>query len=526
MDDLTLIVRNTRITLAPTPWRLWTDFDQIDYWPLTYTTFWGLWRLFENNPVPFHLVNVALHALNAFLIVVIARDFKAPWPILAGLLFLLHPLQVEAVAWVIQLKTVLATAFFFGSFLLFQRSASDRSRNHLLAGSFLLFLLGLLAKSSIVMLPACLLVAVLWRKPSVKIRTVIPAIGGFSALSLVATLVTLAVNHATSTKTGISIWNDGMAVRAVAASKHLLFYLGKFLWPSELSHLYPRVIPATNLPSSYLYPAVVAVIAFGLFWFRKRTWGRAALFCGAFYFFNILPCLGFVNIPYMRLSLIANHWTYLANAGLCVLAAAALGSLWKIATRKRYSRAVVATTTAAAIVLSSASWTYSRIYANEEVLWTDVASRYPTSAVAHYNLGAIHYRHHELNRAESEYKSALEFDPNHGRARFNLAMIRLSRGDREAAETDFWKVMQIDPSLGAVYPSLAELLYSRGEIDRALDVLEKGMHQAPRNIDIFNQYCDIGFSVGHLEEARNSCLQALSLSPGNPVTLRLLRRFQ
>ncbi len=187
LDDDKLLTDNHLIKAADGPYRFWCTTEAMDYWPLSNTTLWIEWRLWGMNPTGYHVTNLFLHILAALLVWLILRQLSLPGAFLAAIIFAVHPVNVESVAWIAQRKGLLAMLFFLLSILCYLRqfsaSCSDnaqRSRHAqcadhahgvrgLLMGrwywlSLAAFVLAMLSKGSVAILPVLLLVIVWWRR--------------------------------------------------------------------------------------------------------------------------------------------------------------------------------------------------------------------------------------------------------------------------------------------------------------------------------------------------------------------------
>ncbi len=185
LDDELLLVHNPMIKAHDGLYRYWLTKEALDYWPITNTTFWLEWRLWGMNTTGYHATNLILHIIDSLLIWLILKRLAIPWPWLAAMLFAVHPINVESVAWISQRKNVLALLFFLLSILWWlnaedERKALDESRKHkakktsrrshfLLwySVSLLAFVLAMLSKGSVAILPAVLLLIIWWQRGTV-----------------------------------------------------------------------------------------------------------------------------------------------------------------------------------------------------------------------------------------------------------------------------------------------------------------------------------------------------------------------
>ena len=151
-------------------WRIWFDLGATQqYYPLVHSAFWVQHRLWGDDTLGYHLVNIVLHGMAAFLFALVLQRLSVPGAILAAFLFALHPVHVESVAWITELKNTFSGVFYLGAALAYLDFDRTRRRRSYAAG-LVLFLLALLSKTVAATLPAALLVVVWWQRGRVDWR--------------------------------------------------------------------------------------------------------------------------------------------------------------------------------------------------------------------------------------------------------------------------------------------------------------------------------------------------------------------
>jgi hypothetical protein len=236
-NDDTFLTRNPLIKTPDGLRRLWFTTDPPDYFPLTSTSLWLEWRLWGMNPAGYHVVNVLLHAVSAVLLWRVLKRLNAPGAWLAGLIFAVHPVNVESVAWITERKNTLAMVLYMASLLAYLKFDEDGApRTYALALG--LFLLALLAKTSVIMLPAVLLLCAWWRRGGIERKDILRAIP-FAALSGALALVTVWYQYHRAIAAEV-VRTDGFLARTAGAGWAAWFYLYKALLPAKLCFVYPR----------------------------------------------------------------------------------------------------------------------------------------------------------------------------------------------------------------------------------------------------------------------------------------------
>jgi hypothetical protein len=219
--------------------RIWLDLGATQqYYPVTHSAFWFEHRLWGDATLPYHLVNIGLHVLSAFLLLLLLRRIGIPGAEFAAALFALHPLQVQSVAWISELKNTLSGVSFLLSALIYLGFDSNR-RAQEYAASLAVFVGALLAKSVTAVLPGVLLVIFWWRRGRLEWRRDVAPTLPFFALGGTAGFFTAWVERTYIGAEGAEFRLNPIE-RVLIAGRAFWFYLGKLLWPADLSFEYPR----------------------------------------------------------------------------------------------------------------------------------------------------------------------------------------------------------------------------------------------------------------------------------------------
>lgn len=381
-DDDDYVTDEPAVTSPDGFWRVWVPTETVQYYPLVFTLFWLQARLWGvDEPGGFHVVNVLLHAMTAILLWRLLVRIEVPGAWLAAAVFALHPVHVESVAWITELKNVLSGVFYFAAFLCFLGYADDRRRGAYVA-SLALFTCAMLSKSVTATLPLAILVVQWFRRRPIDRRLLLSLT---PMLAIGAMLAGLTV-WIEKTHVGASgpLWDVTFPEKMILAGRALWFYFGKIVWPHPIIFMYPRwELDATSL-AQWLWP-IGAVVAAGLAWILRHRIGRGPLAAMLFFGITLGPALGFLQAYWMRYSFVADHFQYLASAGpIALLVATAAVLTRRVGTR---SGPVFAAGLLAA--LGALTWRQSKVYADEATLWQDTLAKNPTATVAHYNLGSI-----------------------------------------------------------------------------------------------------------------------------------------
>jgi tetratricopeptide (TPR) repeat protein len=439
--------------------RIWTDLSTTpQYYPLTHTTFWMQYRLWGDNPLPYHLVNVLLHIGSALLLWRILDRLGIPGALLAAAIFALHPVHVESVAWITERKNVLSGLFYLASgYIYIKHKLEERESLVLPLLSLGLFFCALLSKTVTASLPVILLMVLAWKGIRLKIRDGI-FLGTMLLCGAVMGQITSFLERFQVGAMGPE-WDLSIVERSLVAGRAWWFYLCKLAWPAKLAFIYPRWEIDSGAAWQYLYPAAALAALAALLIVRKKIgWGPlTAMLC---YTVTISPALGFFNVYPMRYSFVADHFQYLASIGPIVLASVLL---WRIPPPPR--RVV------AALVLVACSLLTFRqgfSYADLETLWRHTVARYDRSWMAHYNLGKILSARGDIAEAGSHYERALAAKPDHIKSAVELANLLADSGDHSAAIELYRGALAIDPDHALAHYNLALALEQTGRPEEAL----------------------------------------------------------
>jgi hypothetical protein len=270
--------------------RIWTQPGATQqYYPLVHTLFWVEHQLWGDWPAGYHLLNILLHCASALLLVRILRQLQIPGSWLAAAIFALHPIQVESVAWISELKNMLSGVFYFGSVLAYLKF--DRTRNLAsYAVALVLFVLGLMSKTVIATLPAAILIIFWWKRGQLSWRRDVLPLIPFFLLGTAAGLFTAWVERSLIGAEGTD-FNYSIIERFLIAGRVIWFYLGKLIWPLDLIFVYPRWRVSQAVWWQYLYPAATLFLLVVLMWLSRR-W-RAPLAAVLFFIVTLFPVLGF-----------------------------------------------------------------------------------------------------------------------------------------------------------------------------------------------------------------------------------------
>lgn len=430
------------------------------YYPVVHSAFWLQHHLWGDNTLGYHLVNIALHAASAFLLWRIVLLLGIPGALLAAVLFALHPVHVESVAWITELKNVLSGVFYLAAAIVYLRFDGSRERRAYL-GALALFVLAVLSKTVTVTLPVALLIVLWWRRGEVRWREDITPLVPFFVIGVAAGLTTIWVERTFIGATG-SEFDLSRVDRIVLAGRAAWFYVGKLAWPADLVFIYPRWTIDAGAVEQWLFAAAVIGVLVAGWLLRHRS--RGILASALLFLATLFPALGFFDVYPFRFSYVADHFQYLASIGVLV----PIGAL---AARLIPERACAI---AAAIVLGVLTWRQAHIYADAETLYRTTIHRNPTAWIAHNNLAALLLAgdpsNDRIEEAAAHLRSAIQMKGDYPEARYNLGTALERMGRQADAVREYQKVLELDPGQPRALQRLAAMNH-----DRASRLVEEGL---------------------------------------------------
>jgi tetratricopeptide (TPR) repeat protein len=495
-------------------WRiLFVPGTSQQYYPLLFGTFWLEHWMWGDATFGYHVVNVVLHGVAAGLVWTVLRRLAVPGALFAAGIFALHPVHVESVAWIAELKNTLSGVFYLASMLAYL-SFDDGPVAHRPATRWLaalaLFVGAMLSKSVTGSLPAAILVVLWWKRGRLSwSRDVVPLLPFF--------LVSAGLGWFTARYEADVVGASGasfdlsFASRCLIAGRAFWFYLAKLVWPVPVIFIYPRwhIDPMVWWQWAYPVAALALLVALALL---RGVLGRGPLAAALFFVGTLFPALGFVNVYPFKFSFVADHFQYLASLGPIVLVSAALTRA-----ARGGRRLGVVLGIAVVAVLAVLSWRQSRSYQSPETLWRATVEHNPTSFLAQIGLGVIYEdqgKHQEAIEAEEQ---ALAIDPGSAEARLNLARSYDAVGDYAKAARFYEEGLRLESGYaGAVRPRLA-LLYARlGEFDRAVVMARAALALTPNSS---YAYAVLGIALkgqGDGAKADQAWQVAIRLDPEGP----------
>ena len=474
-DDDLLVTDNSNLRSLWGLWGIWSTPPTTDYWPLSWTLLWIEWHLWGNESLGYHLCSLALHICSGILIWRLFNRLGMRWGWLGGLLFVIHPLAVESVAWISEIKNTLSLPFFLLSIDAWLDAEEKQSSGY--QRSVFYYLAAMLAKTSTVMLPLVLLLYCWWKRGHVtrqELKRMIP----YVAIAVTLGLITVYFQNTGQGNNQVE-FGGLLVTRLIGAGTALFFYISKFILPVNLLPIYPRwTLDPPSFLQALALPAL-AVLLFGL-WTRRGGWGRHALFGFGFFLLNLLPVLGLVKMKYMGISLVADHLVYVPMIGLVGLIVAGLEQLHERPSSFPHLLGIETVSIFTVIcLLLWESHAYARLFNNSETLWAYTLQYNPLALHAHNNLGDFFARTGRLSEAIVQFEQALKLKPDSAKAHYNLGTAFERTGRMSEAIEQFEQALKIKPDYAEAYNNLGTVLFQKGRVSEAIEQFEQALKIKP-----------------------------------------------
>lgn len=439
------------------------------YNPLTTLTFAIEYHFVGEKAGLYHFNNILLHALCTLLVFILFYRLGLSFfsSFLIALLFGMHPMRVESVAWITERKDVLFGTFFLSSLILYLRYLKEQKALYFILSLFV-FVLSLLSKIQAVALPLVLLLIDYWFKRDVSKKLILEKIP-FFALALLTGIVGI---HFLGQQEMLEVGTTyPLAQRLFIGSYSFMVYLVKSVFPYEMSAIYPYPSELKGIYYLSMIPALFIVVISLMKWKSHRN-----LFFGVFFFvFNIVFLLQVVGAGQ---GFLADRFTYIPYIGLFFIYVLFIEKL--LANRNINKAMVYVPLIGYLLFLTVRTSSQIKVWENGETLWTNVIEIKP-NATAYNNLGRYYRTQGEPDKALVNYNSALKANPEYGQCYSNRGKIYFDKGQVDLAIEDYKKAMELEYVNSELYSNLGAAYGMKGDHEAALMNLNKALELDPTN---------------------------------------------
>lgn len=519
-DDDVLLLNNPDYRGFAAPQLRWMFSTTLlgNYMPLTWLSYAIDYAIVGMRPVGYHITNNLLHAFDAVMVFALARlliriaqPTARPASVVGGsfaaaMLFGIHPLRVESVAWITERKDVLSALFLIPSVYAYVQFARG-NRWAWYAASILLLALSLLSKAWGLTLPAVLLILdwvplARWSRGSAG-RLIL------EKLPFVTICATMAgVTLWAQTREVASLSRAATLDRVAQSFYGLVFYASKTVMPVGLSPIYEHPIPMNALATPFIAAAAgVLVVTAGLWLIRRTSIGRATAAALSIYAIVLLPVLGLVQVGPQ---LVADRYSYIACIPLAVLAGSATTfAIERLAGRARALFSAIAFVVLAALAV--ATWRQCDAWRNSWALWQRALMVDPQSWTAHNGIGALYMQFSDFERAAQHLRQASERKPDHAGIAINLGGALARTGRRQESAEQFRRAASMPAITDADLLLIGNGLETLGLRRDAGDAYRRAIKLNPDEAEAHYRLATILLADGERDSARQHLVKVVEL---------------
>jgi tetratricopeptide (TPR) repeat protein len=502
-DDDDYVTENETLRSLEGLRQIWFEIGAVpQYYPMVHTTFWIEFHLWGLNPMGYHIVNVFFHVMNSLLLWWLLSRLSIPGAWFGALIFAIHPVHVESVAWITERKNVLSGFFYFCSVLLYLkfltmkiqtddrglgRKRKKKYKRKLNPGikfyilSLLFFVFALLSKTVTLTMPVAVLLVLWWKYKRINKQNFILLIPFFiigGGLSLITIWMEKNIVGASGGE-----WTLTFIERCLVAGRVVWFYFSKLLLPLNLTFNYPRWQIDQVALWQYFFPlSLIIIIVF--FWRFSPKTGKGPVAAIIFFIITLGPALGFIDVFPMRYSYVADHFQYLASLGIIVLIISGTAGLLK--KRKQiYQITGIVLFTGIVFIFSAIVWRQGHVYKDLETLWRHTLLKNPQSWMAHTHLGSILYEREEYEDAIEHQKRCIIINPDYDASYNSLGRVYHKLGRNDEAIKEYMNALKVNPEYYRAYNNIGVIFEEQGKYEKAVEEYKKAIRLKP------------GYDVGH-----------------------------
>lgn len=498
-DDPKYILNNAIIKdLSPKGLKvMFTSFYGGNYHPLTALSNAIEFKLFGLNPKPFHFFNLVLHLANTYLVFKLIQMLcnDARIAIITSLLFGIHPMHVESVAWIAERKDVLYTFFYLLAIIKYIRFKENKDTKQYVF-MLIAFLCSLLSKSAAVVFPLTLLLLDYYKSKTVTKASVINKIP-LLCLSVVFGIIALKSQKADGALSDLTTAYSYVD-RIFLIVHSMIFYFVKMVLPTGLSafHSYPDKVNELLPWYYYFSPVILGLILLAIYKFKKYR--KELIFGFLFFVVNIILVIQIIPVGQ---AFVAERYSYVPYIGLFFIAATLF--FYALDNFKSNKMTIQIVGVICILILSGTTFSRTKVWKDGVTLWTDVIAKYPAVYFAYYNLGNAYKDIKDYPKAIEAYSGALKVKADYSSALFNRAHAYGDMQNHQAAVEDYSKVIKMTPKG-------FEANYNRGISNATLKNYDAAIADFTASIEIEPKRADTYYSRGNMKAAKGLFEDAMS----------------
>ncbi|MCB9771758.1 MAG: tetratricopeptide repeat protein [Candidatus Omnitrophica bacterium] len=476
------------------------------YVPLTFLSFAIEYHFFKYNPFIYHLNNLLLHLAVTALVFYFALQVNLPLraAFVAALLFGIHPMHVESVAWVTERKDVLYAFFYMLALCFYWRYLSTR-KMLAYALTIVFGLLSILAKPMALSLPLILFVCDWLKKRQFDKWMIIDKIPHFLYIVSIA-WITYSLNA--------RVPGENISSGAIIWIWTAMFYISKFFFPSPLVPMYALPQPISLMNPHYLGAAALLIgIAIVAFVWRRNRWLWFAL---GFYFLSMFFLFRYDSV--VDKSIVADRFLYLPCLGICFLVGYCIDYLLKKISKKEvFRKALTASLVLIALMLCSKTFAQTKIWNNSVTFWTHEIKYYPDNAMAYGNRGEAYKDARQYQLALNDFNKSIAVDPKYAESYNSRGQLYGMSGKTDAALNDFLKAIELKPNFDEAYNNLGIVFLMNNDLEKASESFNKALEIDPQNAEAHYNLGDFYLAKGEFDRAFEHFQKLIMINPQSAI---------
>lgn len=511
-DDKEYVIENPHIQMLSFQnlKSIFSSFYVANYQPVTMLVY-TLEYIFSNgNPFVFHAVNIFIHLLNSWLVYILIRKLSPQNSVVAlitAAFFAIHPMHIESVAWISELKDVLYSFFFLLGLILYCQFLNRKQTMYLIL-TFLFFVLSCLSKSAAVIFPLILLLFDFYFFRQFSLKTLIEKLPFF----IVSLIIGIVAIH--SQKETIQGMAPTMTIieHICIVSFSFMMYIAKLVVPVDLStiYAYPVEVGHSLLPF-YYYLAIPFVLGLFVFVWYSQRWGRTFIFGFLFFVVSIILVLQLVPVG---VATMADRYSYIPFIGLIFIVAKGHEQLLSSPKLIAYKVPAIISLWLFFVSFTVIANERTKVWKDDDKLFSDVINKYPNNYMAYINRGYYRGENNDIKRAIIDMDKAISINPNQSGGYENRGSLKQSIGHLHAALNDYSKAIQLNPSNDLILNNMGSIKQELNDIKGAMFYYNKAIEINPTKgyLAYYNRGA-IRYRLNDLKGALNDYNEALNIFP-------------
>ncbi|MGA2090629.1 MAG: tetratricopeptide repeat protein [Endomicrobiales bacterium] len=519
LDDPVMVTANSDIMSLswPSIRHMFCSYHFNMYHPLVSLSYAIEYNFFQADPFVYHATNVFLHICNSMLVMVIFLLLTEQWGVslLVAVLFAVHPMHVESVAWITERKDVLYAFFFLWAMVAYcWYSRRAQSAGYVLALIF--FVLALLSKSMAVSFPGVLMLIDYHQGRRFDRKMVVRYVP-FWVMAAGFSIATFAGQYSPSMRGSLTLYD--FLVHCMVACHSVFFYLEKLFLPVDLVSIYPQTVPRGAMPSLLVQYSPFALVLMTVVVGYVARMNRKIVFGVALFAITLLPVIGIFPVG---LSPVADRYSYIPYIGLFYVIAVLGWSVYHRISRPLLRVGWIVFGGVICCQFALMSQAQCRIWQSNMSLTAAVIERYPQIPYAYNGRGIAYRSHGEVDKALEELSTCIRLDPTYGIGYINRGLAYMDRKDYAAAEADLKNACRLIPLLADSYCKLGSLYLAKGDPSAALIYFNKALRRSPQYIDALAGKASVFIVQGKNNDALKTAELMRSIAPHNSGVLKVL----